>query len=89
MSRVTWFALVTAAGAALAATEADKFPGQKPEGFLLPNGWMITPAGEHVPLNDLSLNIAPLSDGKRALVATSGFNAHELTLVNLESKEIK
>jgi YVTN family beta-propeller protein len=43
---------------------------------------MITPAGEQMILKDLPLNILPLADGRRALVATSGYNAHELTLVD-------
>jgi hypothetical protein len=56
-----------------AAAQDDPFPGQKKDGFLLPNGWMITPAGEQVLLKDLPLNIVPLADGRHALVATSGF----------------
>ena len=60
-----------------------QFPGQKETGFLLPNGWTITPAGEQVMLKDLPLNIVPLADNRHALVATSGYNAHELTLVDL------
>ena len=89
MSRVRSFVLVMMACAPLAAAETDQFPGQKQDGFLLPNGWMITPAGEQVPLKDLPLNILPLSDGRHALVATSGYNAHELVLVDLISKDIK
>jgi YVTN family beta-propeller protein len=64
-----------------------QFPGQKEAGFLLPNGWTITPAGEQVVLKDLPLNILTLSDSRHALVATSGYNAHELTLVDLHSKQ--
>ncbi|MFM2096088.1 MAG: hypothetical protein RIS70_3212, partial [Planctomycetota bacterium] len=62
------------------ATEA---PGQKDDGYLLPNGWKLTPAGEQIALKDLPLNIVPLPDGKHAMVATSGYNAHELTIVDL------
>ena len=87
--RIQLFVLVMVACAPLAAAENDQFPGQKKDGFLLPNGWMITPAGEQVLLKDLPLNILPLSDGRHVLVATSGYNAHELTLIDLESKVIK
>ena len=80
--------LVAVSVTAFAADKAQ-FPGQKEKGFLLPNGWMITPAGEQVILKDLPLNIIPLADNRHALAATSGFNAHELTLVDLESNEIK
>jgi YVTN family beta-propeller protein len=76
------------AASTLVAAEKPEFPGQKEDGFLLPNGWKVTPAGEQVILKDLPLNILPLADGKHALVATSGFNAHELTLVDLETKKI-
>ncbi len=89
MIRARWILLVMAAYAPLAAAERNQFPGQKEDGFLLPNGWMITPAGEQLPLSDLPLNIVPLSDSRHVLVATSGYNAHELSLVDLESKVVK
>ncbi len=60
-------------------------PGQRAQGFLLPNGWTIAPAGRQVLLTDLPLNIIPLADSRRALVAASGYNAHELAIVDLES----
>src|SRR5205085_10843619 len=59
------------------------FPGASKAGYLLPNGWRLTPAGRQVPLTDLPLNIAVSEDGKLAFVATSGYNAHELTAVEL------
>src|SRR5258707_754881 len=81
--------LATCAG--LSAVAEDKKPptaGPTEQGFLLPNGWTLTPAGKHVTLTDLPLNIIPLADGKRALVATSGFNKHELSLINLDTQKI-
>jgi YVTN family beta-propeller protein len=63
-------------------------PGPTDKGFLLPNGWTITPTGKHVPLTDLPLNIVPLPDGKHALVATSGYNKHQLSLVDLTTPTI-
>ena len=65
-----------------------RYAGPNDNGFLLPNGWKLTPAGDQVPLTDLPLNIIPLADGRRALVATSGFNAHELAVVDLSTKQI-
>ncbi len=55
----------------------------KGEGFLLPNGWRLTPAGAQIVLTDLPLNILTTSDGKQAFVATSGYNAHQLTVIDL------
>jgi YVTN family beta-propeller protein len=85
----TLVSLVLISAAAALAADKSEFPGQKKDGFLLPNGWTITPAGEQVLLTDLPLNIAPLADGRHALVATSGFNAHELALVDLDAAQIK
>jgi YVTN family beta-propeller protein len=56
-------------------------------GFLLPNGWTVSPAGDQVALTDLPLNIIPL-DSRLALVATSGYNDHELSLVDLEARKV-
>jgi hypothetical protein len=63
--------------------------GPTETGFLLPNGWHLTPAGKHLVTTDLPLNILPLRDGRHALVATSGYNAHELTLVDVGTGEPK
>src|SRR5262245_19590972 len=63
-----------------------RYAGPTKTGFLLPNGWTITPAGEQVTLTDLPLNIVPLPDNQHALVASSGYNAHELVLVDLQTK---
>jgi YVTN family beta-propeller protein len=74
---------------------ADKSPSPKAQfagptktGFLLPNGWHLTPAGRHIETNDLLLNIFPLKDSRRAIIATSGFNEHNLALVDLQSGEV-
>lgn len=63
------------------------FAGPSEQGFLLPNGWRLTPAGMQVPLTDLPLNILVDAEGKHALVATGGYNAHELTVVELETQK--
>src|SRR4051794_21441833 len=73
-----WAGMMTARG-----QQPPQYAGAVEGGFLLPNGWTITPAGRQVALADLPLNIIPLSDNRHALAATSGFNAHELTIVDL------
>ncbi len=65
-----------------------QYAGPTDSGFLLPNGWRLTPVGKHVELTDLPLNIMPLADGKHALVATSGFNKHELSLIDIATQKI-
>ena len=65
-----------------------QYAGKTERGFLLPNGWTISPAGEQVALTDLPLNIIPLDDGRHALAASSGYNAHNLVLVDLFTKNV-
>ncbi|WP_422928379.1 bifunctional YncE family protein/alkaline phosphatase family protein [Singulisphaera sp. PoT] len=71
-----------------APAEKPKTAGPVEGGYLLPNGWTISPAGSQVILPDLPLNILPLADGKHALVASNGYNDHDLALVDLESKKV-
>jgi YVTN family beta-propeller protein len=80
--------LVLLSALALPADDRPTRPGPTDQGFLLPNGWTISPAGRQVALKDLPLNIVPLADGKRALVATSGYNRHELSLIDLAAGKL-
>ena len=59
-----------------------QYAGPTATGFLLPSGWHITPVGQQVQTTDLPLNIIPLKDNRHALVATSGFNSHKLSLID-------
>ncbi len=74
--------------AAPLAQEPPRYAGPAEQGFLLPNGWTLKPAGRHVPLADLPLNIIALPDNRHALAATSGYNAHELVLVDLQDGKV-
>src|SRR5437016_599733 len=66
---------------------APGFPGPTDSGYVLPNGWRLTPAGQQIILTDLPLNIRTTPDGKYALVATNGYNAHELTAIELATQK--
>src|SRR4051794_21936350 len=79
--------LVVVAALPLPADDKPTFAGPGDKGFLLPNGWTLKPAGQHVVLTDLPLNLIPLADNRHALAATSGYNKHELSLIDL--KELK
>jgi YVTN family beta-propeller protein len=72
----------------LLADDKPKFAGPTDKGFLLPNGWHLTPVGKHVEITDLPLNIHPLKDGRHALVTTNGFNRHEVSLVDLQEGKV-
>src|SRR4051812_7161576 len=80
----TTLALTLAIPLALLGQDNPKLPGPTDKGFLLPNGWTISPVGRQVPLTDLPLNILPLANNRHALVATSGYNAHQLSVIDLE-----
>jgi YVTN family beta-propeller protein len=75
-------------GLSAVAEDRPQRPGPTGQGFLLPNGWTITPAGRQTVLTDLPLNVLPLPGNKYALVATSGFNKHELSVVELETGKV-
>ncbi len=75
-------------GGLVVAQQAPQYAGKTDRGFLLPNGWTLTPAGEHISLTDLPLNIIPMLDNRHALAATSGYNSHELTVVDLQTRSV-
>src|SRR5262245_60545859 len=81
-------ALAFVAAAPAADPPKPTFAGPTETGFLLPNGWHLTPAGRHVEITDLPLNIHPLKDGKHALVTTNGYNRHEVSLVDLKDAKV-
>ncbi|MFM9874349.1 MAG: alkaline phosphatase family protein [Fimbriimonadaceae bacterium] len=57
--------------------------------FTLPNNWNITPVGNQVELpGDMPGNIIFSTDGKKAIVNTSGFHNHSLNLIDLATKKI-
>jgi YVTN family beta-propeller protein len=81
-------AILCSALVSLAAQDPPRFPGATETGFLLPNGWTIAPAGRQVTVADLPLNIIPLSDSQHALVATNGYNKHELSVIDLRAAKV-
>jgi YVTN family beta-propeller protein len=95
--RFLWIAIAVPAVAGWGAVLSASLPAQdtpryagptSDQGFLLPNGWTLKPAGQYIPLADLPLNILPLSDSRHAVAATSGYNAHELTLIDLYDRKV-
>ncbi len=68
------------------AQEKSPVAGPTETGFLLPNGWHLTPVGKHFTTTDLPLNVIPLADSKHVLVGTSGYNKHNLYLVDISGE---
>jgi len=56
----------------------------------LPNGWRITPAGEHVELpGDLPMKMYVIAGGSKLLVNTGGFHDHSLSVIDLKSHKLE
>ena len=51
---------------------------------LLPNGWILSPAGEGLELGDLPLNLALSPDGRYAAALNSGQGEQSISLINLD-----
>jgi YVTN family beta-propeller protein len=64
-----------------------ELPGPIEGGYLLPNGWRITPLGDAVETNDLIMNLVPTPDGKRMVALHSGYNPHGLLVIDIAKRE--
>lgn len=76
-------------GLALVWAQQDKskdgrrVPAPAPEGgYLLPNGWTITPAGRQIPVGELPLGMALSHDGRYLAVTNNGYGEQTITLIN-------
>lgn len=67
------------------ASAETQWPGPVENGYLLPNGWRITPIGTALPTHDLILNLQPSPDGKVMVALTCGFNPHELVVIDTQT----
>src|SRR6185312_164353 len=73
----------------LNAKDNTIWPGLRPDGsMLLPNMWSLQPVGSQVELGDFPVNIALRPDGKYAAILHCGYSAHEIIVVDLDSKTI-
>src|SRR5215475_2071971 len=60
---------------------APAWPGYKGNGVtLLPNGWRISPAGRHITVGDLPMNVVPSPDGRMLAISTSGYSKPAIVL---------
>jgi YVTN family beta-propeller protein len=67
----------------------DRVPGPTGQGFLLPNGWTITPFGDSVAMSDLITNLVPTPDGSAMVAVTSGYNQHGLVVIDAKTHEAR
>jgi DNA-binding beta-propeller fold protein YncE len=55
---------------------------------LLPNGWMLSPAGTSIALGDLPLGMAISHDGKYAAIVNNGQSKHSISLVDIDNERV-
>ena len=59
-----------------------------PSTVLLPNGWMLSPAGRSLPLGDLPLNMAVSPSKKLIAVTNNGQSVQSIQLINPATEKI-
>lgn len=62
-------------------------PHPIPNGYSLPNGWRITPAGKAIATEDLILNLTASRDHKVVIAQHGGFNPHGLLVIDTAKEE--
>jgi YVTN family beta-propeller protein len=63
-------------------------PGPTARGYLLPNGWRLSPAGRQVELGGLPLRLTPVP-GEPYLIATSnGYDGHFLAVIDAATERV-
>ena len=78
-------ALLLLAALAVLQTSAPEpqWPGPKPEGFLLFNGWRLAPTGIQVPLPDtLPMTLVLHPDGKQLFVLSAGYTQPSVLILD-------
>jgi YVTN family beta-propeller protein len=57
-------------------------PGKKADGYLLPNGWRLTPAGRQVELGGLPLRLTAVPGQPYAIATSNGYGTHFLAVID-------
>ena len=57
--------------------------------MLLANGWRLAPAGRHLTVGTLPLNLALSPDGRYAVVTNNGLNKPSLTVIDVANWSVK
>ncbi len=64
-------------------------PGRQANGAtLLPNGWRIAPAGRHIQVGDLPLNMATSADGRFLVITNNGWTRPTLTVFDTKNEQV-
>ena len=66
-----------------------QLPGTLPDGRVrLPNGWLLSPAGKHVSVGELPLNMVATPDERYLLVTNDGTKDQTLSVVDIPSWKV-
>ncbi len=75
--------------AAFAGTNQVDLPGVRADGsVLLPNQWVLRPAGRQVELGNFPVNVAVHPRGHYAAVLHSGYGQHEIAVVDVKAAKV-
>ncbi len=83
------FSFLFAACSAIPANSDRRLPGKMDDGrTLLPNGWILSPAGRSIDLGDLPLGMQISPDGKFAAIVNSGEGKQTISLVDINTERV-
>src|SRR5262252_1642554 len=75
---------------AQAATPPAALPGNMSDGTtMLPNGWRIQPAGKHVRVGDMPLNLVQTPDSKYLVVTSNGLARPSFSIIDVANWSVK
>jgi YVTN family beta-propeller protein len=63
-------------------------PGPADTGYLLPNGWRISPAGRHVDLGGLPLKLITVPGQPYLIAASNGYRDHFLAVIDTNQEKV-
>ncbi len=73
----------------ISTNSVQQLPGKMDDGrTLLPNGWILSPAGSSIDLGDLPLGMQVSPDGKFAAIVNSGEGKQTISLVNIHTQRL-
>src|SRR5258708_5253644 len=75
---------------AQSAPPAAALPGDMSDGTtLLPNGWRIRPAGKHMRVGDMPLNLTQTPDSRYLIVASNGLAKPSFSVIDVTNWSVK
>lgn len=72
----------------LSLLSAQQSPHSLPNGYALPNGWTITPAGKSIPAHDMVLNLSMAPDGRSIVALQGGYNDEGLMVIDTATEAL-